>query len=292
MGAGCAFANRRRPPQAAAPAAPLPPGGPARPYAVRWPSFPSLTAALSLARPLARGHFSEPARERAALSATSNSPARASAAHSRSVRASACSSRDYQVDGSHTDAALEGDPSQQRPRPASGAPQNPRRASPYARRERIPVRVARSTRMVPKRNSDRPSPDERRITTSSSRARKRNGRAHGGRAVAPGRTERLSCPNSPPPPAPSSQRPAGAPLPIPRGGRPVRCPGGTRRAGREAGRELAADPLAEAKRECNSEGERIEMAVSAEGDQEGGGGEVGRKCRAVARMRQAIAPES
>ncbi len=82
-------------------------------FAVRRTSLISSTAALSLSRLLSRIDFSEPAWERAVLSATSNSSARASAAsaRARSARACACSYRDCQSGGSHTDAAMEGDQS-------------------------------------------------------------------------------------------------------------------------------------------------------------------------------------
>ena len=110
-------------------------------FAARRTSFTSSAAALSLSRLLSRFHFSEPARERASRSARRSSSQRASAASARarsiSARACACSHRDCQSRGSDAGTASGGD---QNPPSASvsvGSLQNPRRASPCARRYRI-----------------------------------------------------------------------------------------------------------------------------------------------------------
>ena len=75
-------------------------------FAVRRTSFTSSTAALSLSRLLSSCRFSEPARERASLSARRSSSQRASAA---SARACACSHRACQSRGADVGAAMGGD---------------------------------------------------------------------------------------------------------------------------------------------------------------------------------------
>ena len=131
----CACSTRRRLAKGVFPAAPLPPGRKARPSTHAGTSFVCSAPAFSLFRQVSSCHFSEPARERESTSAPRSCSARACAASVPSPRGhtpvrTATASRAARTPAPPWGATRARPP----PRPASGLPQNPRRASTCARR--------------------------------------------------------------------------------------------------------------------------------------------------------------